>query len=163
MAHFRDADGETWPIVLLRPQFRAIKDELGIDLMDLGDEQTLTRLLADPLLIVDLVSVALTPEIRRRHTESDSPLTAEEWFARRMHGDALERAADALLEALVDFFPGRRREILRKALATARALLDWQLTQANRYLESEQIQQALGTPGKTSTASVDTSAPTPIE
>ena len=51
-------------------------------------------------------------------------LASDEQFGRSMTGDALEAGSLALLEALADFFPSRRRLLLRQLLAQTATSLE---------------------------------------
>ncbi len=69
-------------------------------------------------------------------------ITAEQ-FLDSLTGDSLEQAGDALLEEIINFFPQKRRETLRKILATAKRVQDRAAELIDEKLESGAIMQSL--------------------
>jgi len=134
MKIFRDDVNAEWTLELLRPQFRRVQAELQIDLLDIGNQQLWPRLIDDPALLVDLAWVLLREQAESREID-------ELEFARRLRGDALDRFADLLLEELIDFFPSRRRQMLRAALAKTRTLMARHQEHARTILDSPRLEQ----------------------
>ena len=117
MRTFTDADGKEWGIELTVGPIKRVRDELqGVDLCDLGPTGPLMRCATDFCLLVDILSVLLTPEIKRRNTDAES-------FAIALRGDALDKAAEALQWAVIDFFPQRQRETMTKAMEKTNQIL----------------------------------------
>jgi hypothetical protein len=64
---------------------------------------------------------------------------SDEQFGRAMRGDAIERAATALMEDLADFFPSGKRQMLKKVLSKVTALTDKAIQKANQRLDSPEF------------------------
>ena len=73
----------------------------------------LERLAADPVLLVDVLFAVCKPE-------ADAKGITDEEFGRAMAGDAIELAATALLDEIIDFFPEAKRKVFRKILDASR-------------------------------------------
>jgi len=116
MQHFKDnADGE-WQISIDAPLIKQCRQDCGVDLVDAeGEAKAFDRLATDPCLLVDTLWV-----LCRKQAEAKQ--VAQDQFAERITGDALERATDAMLAAIADFFPKRRAALLRTVAAKAQTL-----------------------------------------
>lgn len=150
MHSFTDADGQKWTFDLLRPDFLRIKAELEIDLLNLHEDRLLERLANEETLIVDVISVVLTDQIRERYaalkaTEQQEPI--ERWFARKLVGDVITAASDALLAEIFHFFPTRKRTAFAAALKKAKELTGLQTERMLTLLETgkfdQKVRQAL--------------------
>jgi hypothetical protein len=75
--------------------------------------------------------------------QADAQSVGDEEFGRAMGGDAIDAAADALLEELINFFPKGRREVLRKALAKLKKLQGVALEAVQVRLESPELEKEL--------------------
>jgi uncharacterized FAD-dependent dehydrogenase len=109
VASFTDLEGETWAIRVTFADVRAVKDELGFDLPAMFDNgfAGLARLGTDFELLVSVVFALCKRQAEERKIGPDA-------FAARMGGDTLEAAADAVVDAVTDFFPGQKaRETIR--------------------------------------------------
>ena len=60
-----------------------------------------------------------------------------------MAGDAIDSATAALLEGLVGFFPSRKRKLLDKALTKLRALQEMVYAEAERTLDSGELERRM--------------------
>lgn len=112
MRVFQDNAGRTWTIAIHVAAVKRVRGLLGVDLYSLVDDrfQGLGKLLADPVLLVDVL-YALCKDDANRLAVSD------EDFGRAMAGDAIEHASTAFLEELTDFFPDPRvRAGVRKVI-----------------------------------------------
>jgi hypothetical protein len=116
MAKFRDNDSRDWPIFLTTDLIKDVRRKLEIDLADLNGH-LYTRLADDPVLLVDTLWVLCEAEAKGRDV---SPAA----FAKALAGDPIEDAVNALVEAITDFFPTRRRSLLRAAAAKTRTARD---------------------------------------
>ncbi len=117
MATFKDMIGQEWAVTLTVGEIRRVKrSPLTLDLFRLFDDnfRPFGELTADPSRLCDLLFVLVEPQAVE-HGVTD------EQFGARMGGDALFAGANALLEALVDFFPNpTTREALRRSVASER-------------------------------------------
>ncbi|GAB6184608.1 hypothetical protein [Thermopirellula anaerolimosa] len=108
MRTFEDSAGRTWTVAVNVDAVKRVRDLLKEDLLDI--EQTLPRLLVDPILLCDVVYCVCKPQ-------ADAEKISDVDFARAMAGGTIAQAKAALLEELVDFFPEpSQRETLRLAI-----------------------------------------------
>jgi hypothetical protein len=125
MRTFNDNAGRTWNLTLNVWTVKKVRDLLGVDLLDLGGESAsaqkpglLFRLIADPVLLVDVLYVVCKDQ-------ADSASITDEQFGRAMGGDAIDAATKAFLEELADFTPSPRdRARARKVIATTWAMIE---------------------------------------
>jgi len=121
MRTFKDNAGRMWSVTLNVLQMKRIRAHLGIDLvnvitLDAGGKvkvDLVDRIANDPCLLVDILWVCVEDEAKA------AGVTDEE-FGRALAGDAIDEATKALLDELVDFFPGAKRLFLKKAVELAR-------------------------------------------
>jgi len=108
MATFKDRKGREWLLQLDAPTVEEIRDEHGVNLVDLSSDPLLP-LRNDPLLLVTVVAV-----ICREQRE-------ERKLSRPEFGKALPSPPDVMLnalrEAVIGFFPSGRASHLREVFA----------------------------------------------
>jgi hypothetical protein len=112
---FVDAAGRPWTVELNVAALKRVKQTLDIDLLQVLDGTLLERLANDPCLLCDVLFVVCQPQ-------AQAAGVSDVQFGEALGGDALDLASQAFLEALVDFFPQARRQVLREALIKLRAL-----------------------------------------
>lgn len=114
MARFTDNEGRDWIVRVDVGTVKRVRAALDIDLADLTGE-TAERLSEDAVALVDtLYLVCRDQAVERKLSDED--------FGRGLIGDPIDDAVAALLEAIADFFPARKRALLQKVLAkTGRA------------------------------------------
>jgi hypothetical protein len=137
MRTFKDNAGRTWSLTLNVWTVKKVRDLLGVDLLDLGERAEppngdparrslgeggkpglLFRLIADPVLLVDVIYVVCKDQ-------ADSAPVTDEQFGRAMGGDAIDAATKAFLEELADFTPSPRdRARARKVIDATWKLID---------------------------------------
>ncbi len=120
MNTFRDNAGREWLVQVNVTAVKRCRAFLGIDLYKLVEDKFtgLAELLGDPVNLVDVVYVLCKDEAEKRGV-------TDEDFGRSMGGDSLERAAEAFLSALTDFFPDPRvRAGLKKVIQTSKTVTD---------------------------------------
>jgi hypothetical protein len=115
MAAFTDAEGRNWSIVVTLATIDRIKSALGVDL--LADPGAIGELGQDIRLCCNALYLCCEAQAK------EAGITDED-FGRGMLGDAIENGTTAFLEALVDFFPSRRRANLRLILEKSGAVAD---------------------------------------
>ena len=130
MAQFTDNAGHTWIVTLNVDVVKRVRSLCGLDLLDVG---SLTRLAEDPVLLCDVVYAVCK-------SQADDAEVTDEDFGRAMAGDAIEEATNGLLEELANFFPSRRRELIKKALKKMGPLQEMALQAAEARLESGEIE-----------------------
>jgi hypothetical protein len=113
---FTDAEGRKWAVVLNVALAKKVRLATGVDVYRLADDglKPLYALLADPITLVDVLYLLAGAEGRA---------VAEESFGGAISGDVIQAAADAFVEALVDFFPDpAKRAALRGVLEKGKRL-----------------------------------------
>lgn len=140
MKTFTDNAGRTWTIAVNVDAMKRVKGLLGVDLMEAVEGKLLERLSGDPVLLCDVVYALVKPQ-------ADQASVSDEDFGRSMAGDAIDLATAAFLEELVDFFPSRRRSLLKKAVAKLASRQEIVPTAAEQKFDSDsldrQVRQAV--------------------
>ena len=125
MKAFKDSGGRPWVVEVNVTTARRVKALLGVNLLTLvgrDGAKALGDLLDDHFTLVDVLYVLCLDQ-------AGAEGVTDEGFGRLMGGDVLEAAADAFLEALIDFFPNpRERAGLRAVIGKAREVRDLELT-----------------------------------
>lgn len=109
MATFH-ALGREWLVDLDGPKIRAVRAEHGGFDLSARDASQFGRLTNEPLFSADVLWTLC------RKQASEYGVTQEQ-FDGVLKGDAGEAAAVALLDAVIDFFPSRQRQLLKNLLA----------------------------------------------
>lgn len=135
-ARFEDAEGREWSLKITVNDIRRVRRILGEDLLKDNVEQMLSRLMADPVLLVDVIYVLVKPQ-------ADNRDLSDEDFGRSLYGDALDRATQAFLDALTNFFPSRRREILRRVRERAEEVTEKMAKLTMEQMESGELEKAI--------------------
>ncbi len=144
MTSFTDSIGRKWSLEIDYMAIKRVRLELEIDLLSIadkaepGEDNLLTRLANDEILLVDVISVLLTPQIKER------ALTAEE-FAKGLLGDALDSAVNALIEGIANFSRPQKGTVIRKSWAKIAACQNLAATKIVKMIDSEQMDQYLET------------------
>jgi len=130
MTQFKDRSGDLWSLALDYDTINRIKTELDINLLSVVDEEAklLERLANDEVLLIDVISVAVTPQIQSKK------LSPEE-FARRLDGKVLDEAIGALIEGIANFSRPRKGAILRKTWEKIEAASDLAEAKVITYLD----------------------------
>lgn len=105
--------GKTWEIKITAPLMDRLrkdstirtKDGKPVDLNE-GLGETMAALEADLITLVQVLSFCCEKQCEARGVTPDQ-------FAEGLCGDELEHATQALIDAVIDFFPSRRRMILQ--------------------------------------------------
>lgn len=132
---FHDESNRVWRITIDVPTIRKLRDhpQSGLDLTRVLDDQTiLGKLIGDPVRLVD--TLWLLVEDQAAVNECD-----DVGFGRALVGDAIDRATDAFLEALTDFFPPAKRALLKKVLAKVKQIENLAHIRADRLVDSERL------------------------
>ena len=104
MPRFKDEVGGDWNVKLDAPLIRKIRKELNVDLAD--REDTYNKLDADVCLLVDVLYVCCEDQCRAGNVTDIA-------FGKALVGDAIDRATEALLQAIDDFTPASKRSLPR--------------------------------------------------
>lgn len=129
MVCYTDTVGRVWTLAVTVFEVKRVRTRIGVDLVGLvGDGfRPLAELMADPVRVVDVLWALCDRQAAALGVD-------EEAFAAALAGDVYERAAEALTEALFDFFPGRTREKLARVRRLAAREVDAMARQADLAL-----------------------------
>jgi hypothetical protein len=133
---FKDNAGRSWTIAINVYAVKHVKALIGVDLYGLIDKefQSLDRLLSDPVTLVDVIYCLCKDD-------ADRLGISDQEFGRGIGGDSLERATDAFLEELTDFFPDpRMRAGLKKVIEKGRAVRTIVLDRAMEQLDEIDVE-----------------------
>jgi hypothetical protein len=103
MPTFKDTHGKEWLVKLDGPKIRDVRKACDVDLGSL-DGEAFSRLDRDPVLLVDVLWILCRGQ--------NNGVTDVE-FGEALVGDPIEAATTALIDAVTDFFPTRKRLLLR--------------------------------------------------
>lgn len=117
MRQFSDSQGRTWQLSFDAPTLDAVEESFGISLDSL-DNPPWERFASEPRLFVKVLAFVLADQIRVAGTTD-----AE--FRRSIRDGAIDKAALAMADAVIDFFPEKKRSSLK-----------------SRWESLEQLQQA---------------------
>jgi len=146
MRRFTDTKGRAWELDLNVRQMKRVRDILGIDLVNIistGKDgavatDTLDRVANDPILLVDILWVLCEGQAK-------SAGVTDEDFGSSLAGESIAEATRAFLDELVDFFPGARRLILKKAVGLARKYEMESAAAVAEALESPEFEERMKT------------------
>lgn len=119
MRTFKAGDRD-WSILVTVATLNRVKSLTGYLLTDLVDSKS--KLIADaavsPLVLPNLLYATCKPQ-------ADQDGVTDEQFGEQLAGDVLGRATEALIEAVIDFFPNaRQRELNRTLLGKTQETFD---------------------------------------
>jgi len=127
---FRDAAGREWSLTISIATVKRIKALAGVNIVEeISNARLLERLCVDPVLLCDILYAICKPD-------ADRLGVTDEQFGQALAGDAIEAATNAMLQELVDFFPTRRRAVLKKALAAAAEMDEAQLAAVEKKIDA---------------------------
>lgn len=129
MATFQDTAGRLWHVRITVATVRRVQDLLGVDLLQLAGGPLIARLSTDPSTLADVLYVVCKPQ-------ADAETISGEAFADQIAGDVIDRATEALLNAMVDFLPESRRRLLTKARDKFAEATAATMTQAEAMLDA---------------------------
>ncbi len=146
MRQFTDTKERVWDVELNVRQMKRVRDVLGVDLVNViqaGKDgavatDTLDRVANDPILLCDILWV-----LCEQQAKADG--VTDEDFGSSLAGDSIETATRAFLDELVDFFPGARRLILKKAVGRARKYEMESAAAVAEALESPEFEERMKT------------------
>ena len=125
MRSFKDLNGREWVLELNVDALDRVREATGTNLLSLFENECalVGQVLDDPVFLAKVI----WPLIETRAAELSVDQTT---FRRALAADACEEAADALIGAVLDFFPSRRRAVLTKMVETLRTVVTTQMDRA---------------------------------
>ncbi|HVX84419.1 MAG TPA: hypothetical protein VH253_06350 [Phycisphaerae bacterium] len=112
MSSFTDTQARKWVISLNVNAVRRVREGVpGVDLLKImEDKSVIEKLTNDPFALVAVLYAVCEPQAAREN------VTPEGFADALGGGDTLAAAANALLDALADFFPPHRRGPMKAAI-----------------------------------------------
>lgn len=111
MATFKTADGREWTIAVNVATVKRTRELTGVNLLALvGEQAAISELFSDDVRLCEVLCAVIRPQLEAASVSDDQ-------FFATINGDVIERAAEALLNEIVDFFQEPRRGLMKKALA----------------------------------------------
>jgi len=109
---FTDTMGRKWPIKMTVGKVRQVRDRLGVDITDAIDptKNVVDQIANDPVLMFDIIYLCVQEKMEQENIEAQS-------LADAISGDTIEEASVALINAIIDFFPKSKTEVIRESLA----------------------------------------------
>jgi len=135
MNAFKDPNGKLWQVPVNVTTLKRVKSVLDIDLMGIvsQDSTVLTTLYEDPIEMVNVIYVLCKDQA------DEMGLSDEDFGQLFASGDLIEEAATSLIEGLTDFFPPRRRAILKKVIQKINQVEDSLTAKAEEMVEAVDV------------------------
>lgn len=155
---FLDSEKRTWVLRIDLGRARRIRDEFGVDL--LAWSQATFEQLQDPFTLGGILWTLIEADATKKN------ITVEQ-FSEAIDGNVIEQAGEALLEAIIDFFPPRKQALMRQLKENATRIENAWMTTTMENLNNPTLTANLDriqkTAGETPTNSPAASASTPID
>jgi hypothetical protein len=135
MPTFKDCNNREWHLWLDAPTINQVRKQCNIDLADLTGA-SVEKLATDPCLLVDVLWVLC-------RDQATAANISDAQFGKALIGDPIDQAADKLVEAILDFFPKRRRELLSAVATKFNHLRTLGIDQAIEKLNDPALDQAI--------------------
>jgi hypothetical protein len=126
LAYFTDKNEQKWVVEVNVGVIKKLKN-MGVDI--LSDGEGIDRLINDPVCLCESLFIICKEQCKDRNLN-------EEEFYSIIVGDVLGDAALALSNAIVDFFPKARREVLKKSLEKNRAIQEVLYQEIGKQVDS---------------------------
>lgn len=134
MSNWKDSQGRSWSMAVTISTVKRTRDLAGINLLDVFDGKLLSQLSQDPELLVNTIYAVCKPQ-------ADAAGVSDEQFGELLVGDAIEQAAEALVQGIIDFFPRDRRPVLNRLWAKTKSVNEATLELMGTKIDSEQVDQ----------------------
>ena len=136
MKTFTDNAGRIWNISVTVDAVKRVRSLLDVDLMDAAGGKLIQELSENPILLCDVIYCIVKPQ-------ADKESVSDEDFGRAMAGDTIDQATTAFLEELIDFFPCRKRGMLKKVLAKLKNLEAIAAEVVSKKLDSPELEEQM--------------------
>ena len=142
MQSFRDNKGRIWELTINVATMKRVRALCNVDLYKVIDDggeprsELLTKLYNDPILLVDVIYAVCKPA-------ADRLAVSDIDFGEAMAGDAVDAAANALLDELVGFFPTLKSQAFSKALQATRRFMSAKQQQLRTMLADPELDKRL--------------------
>ena len=136
MKTFVDNMGKTWTVTVNVGTIKRVKDLLGINLVQAITGDLIEKVENDICLFVDILYVVCKQQAQANNI-------SDEKFGELLGGDSLEKATEAFLEQLIDFFPEAKRKLYRKAWSKTKQAEVLAVQKLEKKLQAMDLEQML--------------------
>lgn len=134
MHKFTDQQGREWKIALTYGLLQRVKEELGIDLLDIRQSANAQRLQFDLPGFVNLLYFAC---------DAKGQGIDEQSFWDGFGGDVFDEAYAAFQEEYTDFFPKSQRSLMKAALGKTAQTVGLAMEAANQEIEATDTSETI--------------------
>ena len=136
MKTFVDNMGKTWTVTVNVGTIKRVKDLLGINLVQAITGDLIEKVENDICLFVDILYVVCKQQAQANNI-------SDEKFGELLGGDSLEKATEAFLDQLIDFFPETRRRLYHNALSKTKQAEMLVVQKLEKKLQAMDLEQML--------------------
>ena len=137
MSKFTDTEGRVWNVQLTVHLVKEVKQRLDVDLLDEQVHETLTLLTGDIVKSVDVLYILCS-------SQADKNEISDVEFGESLYGDVLFEGINAMVEALIDFFPNPTiRMWIRRLWEKSTSHMDKTNDEMLNLLDDEKIEKEL--------------------
>ena len=134
MQVFKDANGGEWSVSVNVGTVKRLR-AIGCDIMA-EDGNGIMSLSSDPVMLGDALWCVCKDQAAAKCITEDS-------FFSAIGGDSIESATEALIGAVIDFFPSARRNLMKKAMLKSKALQRVAIERAEEKIEKMELQSVM--------------------
>lgn len=136
MKTFEDGKGRTWNVEINVYTILKAKDMVGVDLARAFEDRTVFERLADPVTATQVMYALVHDQMQRENVSAED-------FGRSMFGKALDDAASALVEELLNFSPPSGRMLAEQTVKAARGLKERMTRRLMEQIENPKMLDAM--------------------
>ena len=144
MHSFVDKNNRAWSVVVNIATVKRVRALCEVNLLELitvdddgkANSSVLDKLSEDSCLLVDVIYAVCRPE-------ADVLGVTDKEFGESFDGDCIEKATDALLDEVIDFFPEAKRKVFRKILDATRKFQREAEQKIKTFVESPAFDQLI--------------------
>tara|TARA_Y100001951_G_scaffold51062_1_gene40331 strand:+ start:2155 stop:2649 length:495 start_codon:yes stop_codon:yes gene_type:complete len=137
MSKFTDTEGRVWNVQLTVHLVKEVKQRLDVDLLDEQVHETLTLLTGDIVKSVDVLYILCSSQAEKNEISDVE-------FGESLYGDVLFEGINAMVEALIDFFPNpKKRMWIRRLWEKSTSHMDKTNDEMLNLLDDEKIEKEL--------------------
>jgi len=134
MAHkFKDNEGREWSLALNGWQLKNLKERINFDARD---SQSILQAANDPAILCDVLFVLCEDQCKAAGVSGRQ-------FGESLGGDAIESAAEAYIQATIDFFPQRQRQAIQMMLAKMKETQNRAMEMAKEKLTGAEMEKLI--------------------
>lgn len=127
---FKDLRGDVWTLAVTLGSARRLKNEVGVDLGNIGDGRLFLELATDPYKFGSVLWVLLESQAASRSVSLDD-------FLDRIDGDVVDAAVGAFGAALVNFTPPPLRGAVARVLEKTRTAQAAAMSAVEEWIEKQ--------------------------